>query len=94
MVVAKMLGVTQATISHYLYSKRGKKYLEKVSSNEDIVQMVKKLADGVANGSVSDVELIARFCDVCSSIRSKRLLCDVQGELNVVGDACGLRKET
>ncbi len=89
-VAAKMLGITQATISHYLYSKRGEKYLEKMSSNEDIMRMAKELADGIANKSISDVELMTRLCDICLSIRSKRLLCDIHRELNTISDSCDL----
>ena len=87
---AKMLGITQATISHYLYSKRGEKYLEKMSSNEDIMRMAKELADGIANKSISDVELMTRICDICLSIRSKRLLCDIHRELNIISGNCDL----
>lgn len=87
---AKKLGVTQAAISHYLYSKRGMKYLERVSSIGDVSRLVKELADGIASGAMSDAELVTRLCGVCSSMRSQRLLCDIHKGFGNLPDTCNL----
>jgi hypothetical protein len=89
-VAAKKLGITQATISHYLYSKRGEKYLKQIEQMNDIKTMVNDIADEIANGDLSSLDIISRFCDFCSQLRTEHLLCNMHRDVTVLPDACNL----
>ncbi len=89
-VAAKKLGITQATISHYLYSKRGEKYLKQIEHMDNIRKMVKEVANDIASGELSSLDMISRFCDVCSQLRTKHLLCNMHKDVTLLPDACNL----
>ena len=64
--VAKKLGVTQPAISYYFHSKRGRKAIEFLKSNEKIMSLIEDAADKIYN-NVEDPSIV--LCDICIKIR-------------------------
>ena len=67
--VAKRLGITQATISYYLHSKRGGRGLEELESNDLLLEAAQKSAVELASGKLSSEELSKNLCKICVLIR-------------------------
>ncbi len=79
--VAKKLGVTQPAISYYFHSKRGRRAIEFLRSNKEILSMVEEAADKIyiRREDPSDV-----LCDLCMKIReNKALLREIAGYLGI-----------
>ena len=69
--VASLLGVTQASVSHYLSAKRGKlKGL--VCEPEELKSMAREVADRIADGSIKPEDIPKVLCKICSRIKSQR----------------------
>jgi predicted transcriptional regulator len=67
---AKNLGTTQASISHYLYSKRGEKMLKQLESSSAIRAIVAEIAEGIATEKLSPFDAMLQFCRLCEALRS------------------------
>ena len=65
--VANMIGVTDATVSQYLKSKRAKVVL----SDENIIEQIEKVAKDLAEGNPTSG---ANICDICKSVKSSNML--------------------
>lgn len=87
---AKKLGITQAAISYYLYSKRGKKYLKSIESVDKMKATIEKFADDIAGEGLSNVEIISRFCEICSQLRTRHLVCKMHRDMVELPEACDL----
>ena len=75
MDAAKKLGTTQATINHYISSKRGKKKLKQLQSIKEVQKTAEQIAYGIATDEISTREAIIRFCKLCKKLRKDMLLC-------------------
>jgi predicted transcriptional regulator len=73
---AKKLGTTQASISHYLYSKRGEKMVKQLESSSDIRQIVAEIAKGIATEKLSPFDAMLNFCSLCQALRSGEVMPD------------------
>jgi predicted transcriptional regulator len=67
---AKKLGTTQASISHYLYSKRGEKMVKQLESSPAIRAIVAEIAEGLAAEKLSPFDAMLQFCKLCEALRS------------------------
>ncbi|MCS7385394.1 MAG: helix-turn-helix domain-containing protein [archaeon GB-1867-005] len=63
---AKALGVSQAAISYYLRSKRGKKAIEAISKC-NAIRKIEEIAQEIANGNLRE-EAEEIFCKVCREV--------------------------
>ncbi|MDG7042947.1 MAG: transcriptional regulator [Nitrososphaerota archaeon] len=70
---AKLLETSQAVVSYYISSKRGKK-IEYYSSLEDLKNMAIKSAGQLATGQTKMDQVSANFCELCVQLRAKKLL--------------------
>lgn len=77
MAVAEKLGTTQATISYYLYSKRGDKRLRQLESIPTIQSAASKIAQGIATKKLSSFEPMLTFCKLCMTLRNRDVVCDL-----------------
>ena len=78
---ANALGVTQPAISQYLRSKRGMKWAEKISKDEEMRTLIEELAQHVSmEGVVQDEGIL---CGVCREITRKL----VEGEMRDISRA-------
>jgi predicted transcriptional regulator len=73
---AKKLGTTQASISHYLYSKRGEKMVKQLEASSAIRDIVAEIAEGIATDKLSPVDSMLQFCKLCEALRSGDMISD------------------
>ena len=75
---AKLIGVTQAAISNYLRGTRGN--LTSLGDDERIQTIVAEITTMmIEKHELSDI--ISKFNEACSVIRSNRMLCDIHKKL-------------
>ena len=75
---AKLIGVTQAAISNYLRGTRGN--LTSLGDDERIQNIVAEITTMmIEKHELSDI--ILKFNEACSIIRSNRMLCDIHKKL-------------
>jgi len=70
---ARFLGVSQPAIS--LYSRKARGNAINLENDRDVVVLVGKLTNSLAKGKLSHRDFIVMFCEVCSTIRAKGLMC-------------------
>ena len=87
---AKKLGTTQASISHYLYSKRGEKTLKQLEASASVQTIVDKIAKGIANDQISPLDAMMHFCKLCEALRSGDFICDWHKGCLAVPEACNV----
>lgn len=67
---SEKLGTTQAAISYYLSSKRGKKYIKQLEKNSQVMSLVKEITKEIAVEAISPEEVVGKLCDLCMSLRN------------------------
>jgi len=72
---AKLLGVSQPAISLYSRKIRGKAV--DLESDSEIKKMVENVADSLANGGLSPMNFMSAFCEICRTVRAKRMMCSL-----------------
>jgi predicted transcriptional regulator len=85
---AKKLGTTQASISHYLYSKRGEKMVKQLEASPSAMAMVDEIAEGIAADKISPFDAMMHFCKLCKVLRSGDLICAWHRGSLAVPDSC------
>jgi uncharacterized protein len=86
---AKKLGTTQASISHYLSSKRGEKMVKKLEASPSIRAIADEIAEGIAAEKVSPLDAMLQFCKLCEALRSGDIICDWH-KSNLVPETCNV----
>ncbi len=72
---AKKLGTTQAAISQYITSKRGRKGIPNYEViSVDVQKAADKLAKRLFETDLSREEFSAAFCDLCTALRKAKKL--------------------
>jgi len=87
--VAKLLDISQATVSLYIGQKRG--FSRKFNSSFDldvIDHYARSYAEEITNNP--SVESMGYFCALCNELRRKGLLCKVHKNVNSVPSNCKL----
>jgi len=77
MAAAEKLGTTQATISYYLYSKRGDKRMRQLESIPSIQSAASEIALGIATKKLSLLDPMVTFCKLCMTLRNRDVVCDL-----------------
>lgn len=71
--VAEILGLTQAAVSQYLASKRGRRGLEFLEKNEEVKKIVAEIVDVVSRkGNVENEEYLCKICEVIRLLKSEQ----------------------
>lgn len=91
---AKKLGTTQASISHYLYSKRGEKMVKQLESSSSVRTIVAEIAEGIANDKISPLDAMLHFCELCGALRSGDMICDWHKCSSTVPESCNVCPST
>lgn len=65
---AKVLGTTQAAISHYVRLKRGSKLSEKLMEIDDIRRIVEKTAEDIATSKYLEPSRLD-MCQICRAVQ-------------------------
>jgi predicted transcriptional regulator len=87
---AKKLGTTQASISHYIYSKRGEKMVKQLEDSPSVRAIVNEIAEGIAADKINPLDAMLQFCRLCGALRSGDLICDWHRGCLDVPDACNV----
>jgi predicted transcriptional regulator len=87
---AKKLGTTQASISHYLYSKRGEKMVKQLEDSASVLVIVNEIAEGIAADKISPLDAMLQFCRLCEALRSGDMICDWHKNCLDVPDTCNV----
>lgn len=94
MEVAKKLGTTQAAISYYLYSKRGKKRIEQLRSKPLVRSIASEIAEHIANNKFSLIDATLEFCKLCRALKGEELMCDMHKRLVSFPENCDICAQT
>ena len=87
---AKKLGTTQASISQYLYSKRGEKTVKQLEASPSVQKIVDEIAQGIADDKISPLDAMMQFCKLCEALRSRDIICDWHKACLSVPDGCNV----
>jgi len=85
---AEKLGTTQASISHYLYSKRGNKRMKQLESVASIRSVVSEVAEGIATEKLAPIDSLLKFCQLCTALRNRDVICDLHRDATVLPENC------
>jgi len=77
---AKRLGISQPAISLYERKMRGKAI--NLENDPEITKLIENLAETLAEGDLPRKNFIQSFCEICKTIRSKGLLCQMHKTLD------------
>jgi predicted transcriptional regulator len=77
---AQLLGLSQPAISLYYRRIRGKAI--NLDDDGQIKDSIDELARRLSQHSLSSVEFISTFCDICKQMRAKGLLCQAHKALD------------
>jgi hypothetical protein len=91
---AKKLGTTQASISHYLCSKRGEKMLKQLEASPSVMALVDEIAEGITAEKISPFDAMLHFCKLCKALRSGDLICDWHKDCLMVPESCNVCPST
>jgi len=87
--IASKLGITQASVSYYLGSKRG--YKTNLVKKAKLMESVgHRIARGVAKGNMTQMEIIENICAMCRTFRSRDIVCEIHETLfpSLKGEVC------
>jgi hypothetical protein len=87
---AKKLGTTQASISHYIYSKRGEKMVKQLEASPSVRAIVAEIAEGIDAEKISPFDAMLQFCKLCEALRSGDMICDWHKSFLAVPEACNV----
>ena len=87
---AKKLGTTQASISHYLYSKRGEKMVKQLEDSPSVRVIVDEIAEGIAAEKTTPFDAMLQFCKLCEALRSGDLICASHKSCLAVPESCNV----
>jgi predicted transcriptional regulator len=71
--VAEILGISQSAVSKYTRQVRG--HVIKIDNIEEILPLINKMMDLLVNGTSERAEFLRLFCQTCTRIRKKGLMC-------------------
>lgn len=93
MEVAKKLGITQATISYYLHSKRGKSGTEQLKSKPQVFSIANEMAERIAKDKYSLIDATLEFCRLCRALKGGELMCDLHRHSVSLPEECNVCAE-
>jgi hypothetical protein len=73
---ASKLGLTQSAISQYTRELRGSK-LKILEKDEVVNKEIENFVDRVASGEMDSLTILSSFCNICKTIRKRKLLCAI-----------------
>ena len=85
---AKKLGTTQAAISFYLSSKRGKTYIKELENNTRTTEIIDNVVKGLTAGSDDPTHVMLTMCHLCTSLRDSDLICTIHKNHAQLPDNC------
>jgi predicted transcriptional regulator len=71
--VAEILGISQSAVSKYTRQVRG--HMIKIDNIEEIQPLINEMMSLLVNGTPERAEFLRLFCQTCTRIRKKGLMC-------------------
>jgi hypothetical protein len=84
---AAALGTTQAAVSYYLGERRGSR-IRGFEENEIVRAAAVDVAKGLATGQLRSADSTAKFCLLCSKLRSTDAFCAFHKSVGAEDDDC------
>ena len=78
--IADKLAITQPAVSQYLSSARGTGEIKEKLRKADIYPKLETFAKEIAEGTIKRKQIVKRYCEICSSMRSEKILFDMHSE--------------
>jgi len=81
--IAKILGITQPSVSLYLSGERGS--FDDVFKDDNAKSQIDKLDDiseNIANHKISEQKLMQEICEICVTLRREGVLCSLHSDLD------------
>jgi predicted transcriptional regulator len=72
--ISKILGTTEATISHYMKGERG----TAVVLGQHIVDDIGQVAHKIKEGSLTEKQTSQRLCEICLKVRNTCAVCGAE----------------
>ncbi len=89
--IAKILGITQPSVSLYLSGERGG--FDDIIKDDKAREEIKKLdeiSEKIAKEKISEREIMESLCDICNKLRQDKVVCDLHIKLDKSKqDSCG-----
>lgn len=79
--VAEKMGITPAAVTQYLKEVRGERAVKMVESSDKAIEVVSKIADGLAKDEASVYDVLENICRACQIMMSDGLLCEMHKEI-------------
>jgi len=77
---ALKLGLTQSAISQYMRNLRGSK-IKSIERDEKVNKEIDIFVDRIASGELGSLKILDAFCNICKTIRKRKLLCDIHAKV-------------
>ncbi len=74
--ISKLLDITQPAVSQYISDKRG----HEIDFEPKVDAYIKKMAKDMQSGEIKPIDLIPRFCQICKTIKTQEVLCQLHKE--------------
>ena len=80
--VARMLGITQASVSNYLRGTRGdNELISKLMSLSEIMSMIKEISNELSTNRAYTAKTLSKFIGLCNYMRYSLIICDAHHSL-------------
>ena len=77
---AEKMGITPAAVTQYLGKLRGETAVKLVESSDEVIEIVSKIANGLAKDEASVYDVLENICRACRAMMSKGFLCEMHKE--------------
>jgi predicted transcriptional regulator len=86
--VADKLGTTQAAISFYISSRRGKKYIDELENSPQVQKIINYIVESLSSNTLNATELMLELCALCRSLRNNDIICNMHREYADLPEVC------
>ncbi len=74
--ISNLLEITQPAVSQYISDKRG----HELDFTPEVEEYIKNMAKDMISGELQPIDLIPKFCNVCKTIKTQEVLCQLHKE--------------
>jgi predicted transcriptional regulator len=75
--VSEKMELTPAAITQYFKGERGSFVIDEIANSEKTMKMISKFAETLAKTDTPTEKIIEELCEICTTIRSERIICDL-----------------
>lgn len=75
--VSEKMELTPAAITQYIKGERGSFVVNQLTNSEKTMGMISKFAETLAKTDVPTEKVMEELCEICTAIRSEKMICDL-----------------